>query len=173
MARRNFSRGGARRSRSSPLRARRWTAQLNNEALVVGTQSNVEIVSTTDYQQESTLEATGVTLARIRGNFSFTVATVAAAGTLFWSIGCYDDDEPINDVNLANSAIDEDYLYWGMVVLSVGSGAAANTNIYHIPFDVKAMRKLKEDRIVASAIVTGAGNVAVFGFCARALLIGG
>jgi len=159
------------RRRGAPLRARRWTANLNSTNLTVATQTDTELVSIADYLQSSTLEPSGVTLARIRGNISFGLESIAADGDIFWGIAVCDEDEGLGAVNLASTAIGKDMLAWGSIALS--SATAAQVQPVQIPIDIKAMRKLKRDKVFCSAICTGAGNVIRFVYSLRALLIGG
>jgi len=166
-------RGRALRRGSSLHRARRWTANLHEANLTVATQVNVSIVESADYEQSTTLQAKGVTLARIRGNISIGIDTVAADGAVIWAITVSDEDEGAPDITSAQSMLEEDVLLWGALALSTAAAGSTMVSPIQIPVDVKAMRKLKNHEVRYNVIATGAGNVirsvAVF----RALLVGG
>lgn len=156
----------------SPRKERRWTANIDSRTVTMAAQEGFDVVTPADYEQAATLEQSGVTLARIRGTVNFTVTSFVATDVIVWAaIFPHDEDFGVTGgafiPNSAQSAIDEDYLWWKSAIL-VPDLPSVSWDI-----DIKAMRKLNNHGVGIAWICTGSTDTVAEVSNLRALLLGG
>jgi len=156
----------ARRAR----RALRWTGELTTveQSTAFSALTYSTIVAVTDYQQQGTLEAAGVTLMRIRGNVTWRSATTGDI-SMFGIIVLDDTQTPAfsgdTDPGTAGWLRNGDVLWSWYTQTQSGQ-------IYSREIDVKVKRRLQGQQVHFVVSNRGAGTV-IWTYGARALLAGG
>lgn len=155
-----------------PRRKLLWTASATADVLAVTAGSTVEhnLVIETDYQESANLENQGATLMRIRGSI-WLESQAAVLGHCFGWVTIYkrtsDKGTQVFDASgggLSN-LIKEDILWHTCFRVAGTQTRLEARQVLHLPFDVKAKRKLLEDRIVLN-VHAGSANIADLTFMA-------
>lgn len=157
-------RRGRSSGRSSQSIARRWTGegQIAETTRTAPGVDFTEIVASTDYEQSATMEQSGVLLTRIRGHLAMRATIIG--GLAFVAIMVIGDTETPPAPSAFDSLRHSELLWrW--------SGMVGTTEPRIIEIDVKAKRRLDDDRVVM--VIEAIGQTLIYQWVARALLIGG
>lgn len=141
MARRFRRRGFTRPAR----RAKRWAGDMVTAAnsVVVGTNLTHDLVHQTDYDLTSAIEGDGMTLVRIRGNFSY--YTTVVGGIVYAGIFVLDTDTTVYPTPTASAAFLHSERIWSHVGFAP---LIANGPPGQVEVDIKAKRKLASEKVV-------------------------
>lgn len=171
--RRGISRRGRAGARVQKLR---WTAELGDQSVVANNATAAtSIVTVSDYQNITTVEAEGPTLmGLVFGNLEY-ANTIAVAHTIY--VAVLKIDEQVGTFPLPTSATDMsqyDVLFWAQRFVPATSVNSLIPGEHGGPPRIRAKRKLQRSRIVllARSVGGGAGNTGTLNFVCRALLKG-
>lgn len=178
MFRRRFHRRGAfrRSGKQFPLR---WTAETNNMTVLHGALTRQDLVLPSDYEFSTTLEPSGAVLKRVRMHYVlfFPAASTTLGATCTVGVVCEDNDDPapvfggFDDPRAAAQLIEQDWLYVRVHAVAHDATAASQYQAFSFEVDIKAQRKLKDQRVsVILSVDTDASSSVLMVWKARALL---
>ena len=145
-------------------RVRRWRGTQSTDIIASLGTLNKTLLAPADYEQSTSLEPSGVTVATVRGSFSIQADTaVAIAGA--WCLGVYDLGETKPSSVGTVVLTDED-------ILAAGTFCASPEHCFHYEFHVKTLRKLHNDQVVLT-IDNNIAGTGIMQLVSRVLVLGG
>lgn len=162
---RSRRRGGwGRRSAPVPVR---WTGDLSSgeSTVAAGAATATDIVVPADYEQNATLEPGGITLVRLRLSIGLRATVVGAFCHMgVWVIGAA---ETAPTPSTFAALMSGDCIWWDTRFIAL----QANATPEHVEADIRAKRRLENDRVVF--VLSAIAQNVTFVLGARALLKGG
>lgn len=149
----------ARRMRSNFRRGRRFTRGRRNyqwSSVIIGptaiTADEIDefpMLVTTDYNANSGLSPSGVTLIRTVGTIVLNLGTapVAGAAWIFMGIGQIDSDETVSWDPSGQDLTDERWIWTGLRGLAVGNGSSGVYDAPRFELDIRQRVRLRDDAI--------------------------
>lgn len=119
----------------------RWTGDIATleDTTAAGVTDATAILVPADYEQSATMEQSGVTLVRVRGEVNLRATVIG--GLAFLGLYVVSELSPVNNPVTFAGFIDSQCLWRDSVMVPVDTSR-------HIAIDVKAQRKLKDDQVV-------------------------
>lgn len=142
----------SRRFAASARRPKHWHREWWQSALTSSTNNAVEVLSNSDYQGNTALSPSGVTLVRSILDFTIVPDEQATAQMDLWTWMLYVNDQDATALNPTTSQnlIDERILACGTVGSKLPTTALFGGQLmgYHVHVDTKQKVRLQDDRVL-------------------------